>query len=124
MKTQSVLLVDDEELMLSSLERAFRGEPYQVLGAGSAQEALDKLSGNKDVAVVIADEQMPRMLGTQFLGIVARKYPAIRRVVMTGKPQVSEIISGIEAGEIHCFLKKPFDLFKLALTVREQLTLA
>ena len=78
-----VLLVDDEILVTEALRRALHKEAYTVHCACSATEALKILSHEK-IDVVVSDEMMPGMLGSDFLGIVCSEYPETIRIILTG----------------------------------------
>ncbi len=78
----TVLIVDDEVNVLSSLERTLRNEEYAVLTASSATEALDILQA-KSVDLIISDLGMPGMNGLELLKIVKEKHPAVARIVLT-----------------------------------------
>jgi len=72
--TRKVLFVDDEPHVTDSLKRSLRKEPYEVLSADSASEAL-KVLAREPVDVVVSDEKMPGMQGSEFLGRVCKLYP-------------------------------------------------
>jgi len=84
----TVLLVDDEPNVLTGLQRALRKEPYELLHASSVHEARTILR-NRSVDVVIADQDMPDLVGTVFLAEVHREFPATERFILTGKSTCS-----------------------------------
>lgn len=102
----AVLLVDDEPHVLEGLRWTLRGEAYDVLVAGSAREALEIL-GRRRIDVVVSDEQMPGMSGSEFLGKVAREWPRASRVMLTGRPTLEAAIRCINDGSVVRFLRKP-----------------
>src|SRR5690606_5844002 len=71
---RTLLLVDDEVNVLRSLVRLFRRDGYRVLAANSVREAFDLLASNP-VQVIVSDQRMPDMSGTEFLGRVRDLYP-------------------------------------------------
>ena len=78
-----VLFVDDEPNGTKALKRALRREPYDILSAGSADESLEMLE-RESVDVVVSDENMPGMTGSEFLAVVYEKYPDTIRIILTG----------------------------------------
>jgi len=103
----AVLCVDDEPQVLSALQRALRHEPYEVVTAPDSELALDCL-GRLPVDVVIADERMPQMNGSELLAEVHRRWPWMGRIILTGYPGPEIMIRGLEA-RIDFLLYKPWD---------------
>lgn len=103
----SVLFVDDEPEVLAALRRVFHREPYDVVTANDAATALEYLERNP-VRVVIADERMPGMSGSELLGEVRRRWPRIGRVILTGHPGHEVMIRGLEEA-VDFLLYKPWD---------------
>jgi two-component system probable response regulator PhcQ len=121
----TVLLVDDEPNLLEALRRALRREPYTLLEATSAEAAFDVLA-RTPVDVIISDEKMPGISGTELLAIVRKKYPDVVRIVLTGHASLEAAIRAINEGGVYRFLTKPFNHTDLAVTIRhaiEQKTL-
>jgi two-component system, probable response regulator PhcQ len=114
-----VLLVDDDDAALA-LAAALEGAPYEVLTARSAVEALEVLE-REDVQVVVSDEWMPGMRGVELLAQVAREYPYIVRILLTGDPQLDAAVRAINEGEIFRFLTKPCSAATLDGVIREAL---
>lgn len=107
-----IMFVDDEENILNSLRRVFRREPYEVITCLSAEDAL-KIMETKEVQVLITDQLMPGMKGTELLEVVKHKYPLVIRIILSGHSDMEDIIRAINEGEIYRFLKKPDDLTDL-----------
>ncbi|MBV9947088.1 MAG: response regulator [Myxococcales bacterium] len=101
-----MLLVDDDRDLLEGLELTLRRSPYAVLVARSGHEALAVLA-RRPVDVVVCDEHMPGMSGSELLERIAREYPQIGRVVLTGQPSLDAAIRCINAGRVARFLQKP-----------------
>lgn len=114
-----VLLVDDDEAALA-LAAALEDAPYEVLTARSAAEALGVLE-REDVQVVVSDEWMPGMRGVELLSQIAREYPYIVRILLTGDPQLDAAVRAINEGEIFRFLTKPCSSSTLDAVIREAL---
>jgi type II secretory ATPase GspE/PulE/Tfp pilus assembly ATPase PilB-like protein/FixJ family two-component response regulator/RNA polymerase subunit RPABC4/transcription elongation factor Spt4 len=111
-----ILFVDDEPNVLKSMLRIFRQENYGLLTAGSAQEALSKLSQNQ-VQVVISDHRMPEMNGTDLLREIKKRYPAIIRIMLTGYADVDAVMGAVNDGAVYKFITKPWNDDDLRLTV-------
>ncbi len=117
---KKILFVDDEPNILSALTRSQRNEPYEVLSASCPEEALEILA-RESVDVVISDEQMPGMPGSEFLAMVARLYPETIRIILTGEGSLNSAIRSINEGSIYRFLRKPCHTIDLTLTIHQAL---
>ena len=115
-----ILIVDDEPTITDTLKGVLSHEPYGILCAGSAEEALPILA-REQVDVVISDEKMPGMSGSEFLSLVRQKYPGTIRVILTGHASLESAIRAINEGEIYRFFTKPFNVFDLTITIRQAL---
>ncbi|MBT9313277.1 response regulator [Leptothoe kymatousa] len=103
-----VLVVDDEPNNLDLLYRTFYKE-FRLLRAESAQEALVELAKNPDTAVIISDQRMPSMSGTDLLKKVAEEYPNTVRIILTGYTDVEDLVDAINAGQVFKYLTKPWE---------------
>ena len=115
-----VLLVDDDQNLLNGLRRALSRERYELLTAVGAQAALEILKGVK-VDVIVSDERMPGLKGTDLLRIVAREYPETIRIMLSGQASLETAIRAINEGQIYRFLLKPCNEIDLALSIRQAL---
>ncbi|EIJ46075.1 two component response regulator protein [Herbaspirillum sp. GW103] len=115
-----VLLVDDEQSILSALKRSFRPLGYRLLTATSAEAGLDILA-SAEVDLVISDMRMPGMNGAQFLAQVKQQWPATMRILLTGYSEIGSTISAINDGGIHHYLSKPWEDRELLMTVAHAL---
>ena len=115
-----VLIVDDEPIITDMLKDVLSSEPYRILSAASAEEALDLLAQDQ-VDVLISDEKMPGMTGTEFLALARHKYPDTLRMILTGHASLESAIRAINEGEIYRFFTKPCNVFDLAITIRQAL---
>jgi DNA-binding NtrC family response regulator len=118
--TATILLVDDEANVLDALKRAFRREPYEFLTATSGAAAL-QLLGCHPVDVVISDEQMPGMSGSEFLTAVRRQYPHTIRMILSGQASLEAAVRAINEGEVYRFFLKPCNPTDLMFTIRQAL---
>jgi response regulator RpfG family c-di-GMP phosphodiesterase len=119
-KMPTILCVDDEPNILSSLRRLFRAKGFQVRVAegGKAGLALLELEA---VDLVISDMRMPEMDGAQFLAQVRERWPETVRLLLTGYSDVTSIIDAINRGEIYRYITKPWDDNDIVLIVRQAL---
>lgn len=102
----TVLLVDDDTNVTRSMRVALRREPFDILTANSAHEGLTILDEHH-VDVVVSDERMPRMSGSEFLTRVRRSHPNVGRIILTGEASVEATVAAINDAEIHHYLLKP-----------------
>lgn len=105
---RTLLLVDDEENILSSLTRLLRREGYKIFRANCGQAGLELLKEH-EVGVIISDQRMPEMTGVEFLGKVKDLYPETVRIVLSGYTDLKSITDAINEGAIFRFLTKPWD---------------
>lgn len=105
---RTLLLLDDEPHVLSSLNRLLRHEGYQILQANDARQAFELLAIHP-VQVIISDQRMPGMTGTAFLSAVKEMYPATIRIILSGYTEVNAVIESINLGAVYRFLSKPWN---------------
>lgn len=115
---EKVLLVDDEPRVLAALGRRL-GESFHLLTADSGQEALDILSRETGVAAVVADMRMPGMNGIDLLQEMARRWPEIRRLMLTGNTDQATAIAAANEGKVFRFFCKPCDTDQLAAAIND-----
>lgn len=115
-----LLIVDDEADNLDLLYRTFRRD-YKVLKAVSGPAALEILEKEGDVAVIISDQRMPLMSGTEFLSRTATQYPEIIRIILTGYTDVEDLVEAINTGKVFKYVTKPWDELHLMAVVQQAL---
>lgn len=120
MNDHTVLFVDDEENILSALKRVLRRENYQIITAASGQEGLKILDEHK-VQVVISDQRMPEMSGTEFLTHVRERFPNAVRIILSGYTDIDTITDVINKGHIYKFLLKPWNDDSLKMEISRAL---
>jgi len=113
----SVLVVDDEQIVLSALKETLEREKYRVVACSSPITALDML-GKQEFGVIIADQKMPEMLGLDFLVESRRIQPNSSRILITTVLSLPTIVDAINRGEIFRFVAKPWLREELLATVR------
>ena len=116
----TVLLVDDEEILLHALVRALRQQPYRLYTARSGKEALAVLKA-RPVDLVVSDEQMPGMCGSELMAWIAEHYPDVIRIILTGQATTDGTIRAINEGSVLHFFTKPCDMVHLAISIRKAL---
>ena len=105
---RALLLVDDEPNIIRSLVRLLRRDGYNILTAESGREGLEVLAEH-DVGVIISDQRMPEMNGTEFLSQVKDKYLNYVRIVLSGFTDLKSVTYAINEGAIYKFLTKPWE---------------
>ena len=104
---RTLLLVDDEENIVRSLKRLLRRDGYNILTANSGKEGLEVLNDD-NVGVIISDQRMPEMNGTEFLSQVKVLHPDTIRIVLSGYTDLNSVTDAINDGAIFKFLTKPW----------------
>lgn len=117
-RQRTLLVVDDEENIVSSLKRLLRRDGYRIITAHSGQQGLQRLAEN-DVDVIISDQRMPGMTGVEFLRRAKELYPHTVRMVLSGYTELQSITDAINEGAIYKFLTKPWDDDRVRGHIRE-----
>jgi thioredoxin reductase (NADPH) len=111
-----LLSVDDDSDVLRAIERDLRSEygaEYRIIGSDSPERALDLLKQlkirNDSVALLLADQRMPRMNGVEFLQEGTRIFPDAKRALLTAYADTNAAISAINEANINYFFMKPWD---------------
>jgi diguanylate cyclase (GGDEF)-like protein len=105
---RSILIVDDEANVRNALKRLLRRDGYKILTADSAREGLDMLARH-GVQVILSDQRMPGMNGTEFLNRVKELYPQTVRIILSGYAELECVIEAINRGAIYRFFTKPWN---------------
>jgi len=117
MQGKRILIVDDEENVISALKRTLVDENYEIEKASNGQEALEKLKVFP-ADIVLSDYMMPGMSGLEPLKQVKQLYPETIRIIITGRSDMQITIEAINNGDIFRFLLKPWDDEELKMTLR------
>jgi DNA-binding NtrC family response regulator len=115
-----VLFVDDERLVLEGLHDSLRRYAFHIESASSADEGLEILS-SKEIDVVVSDEQMPGMSGSEFLALVCEMYPETVRIMLHGQQGPAAGARAFVEGDVFRFMHKPSSAAELAATILEGL---
>jgi serine phosphatase RsbU (regulator of sigma subunit)/FixJ family two-component response regulator len=113
-----LLVVDDEPDNLDLLYRTFRRD-FQVFRAESGIKALDVLANSGEMAVIISDQRMPGMSGTEFLSRTVEQFPNTMRIVLTGYTDVADLVEAINSGQVFKYITKPWEPGKLKEVVTQ-----
>lgn len=116
----NLLFVDDELNILSALKRLFRPTGHKVMTASSGQAALEILENN-EIDLIISDMRMPEMDGAELLSRVAKQWPEIVRILLTGFADMESTIRAVNEGHIYRYVSKPWEDNDIKLTVEQAL---
>ena len=109
MKKRAVLFVDDDVIVLQSLERGLLDESYNKLYAKSSKEALEILQ-REEVHVIVTDMCMPEMNGLELLRTARKEHPNIIGIVLSGYEQDADLQTAVDEGEVFKLIHKPWKL--------------
>ncbi|MEL7333104.1 MAG: response regulator [Cyanobacteria bacterium J06560_2] len=113
-----ILVVDDEPDNLDLLYRTFYRD-FKVIKANSGRDALDLLADQGDIAVIISDQRMPGMSGTELLRLTADRYPNSIRIMLTGYTDVEDLVEAINEGKVFKYVTKPWEEDDLRTVVNQ-----
>ncbi len=113
----TILIVDDEPVVLSALKFTLEREGFHIVACASPRKALALLE-RRDFAVIISDQRMPEMLGLDFLVESRRLRPQASRILITAVLALPTLVDAINKGEIFRFVAKPWLREELVATVR------
>lgn len=118
----SILIVDDEQSVLNSLAFLFQRQGYDVLTSDHPRRALQQVAELQEVdslAVVISDYRMPTMSGIEFLHEIGQYAPDAKRILLTAKSDLVNVMEAVNQGGLYRFLTKPCSHDSLIKTVDE-----
>ncbi|OIR16208.1 cyclic di-GMP phosphodiesterase response regulator RpfG [mine drainage metagenome] len=116
----TLLFVDDEVNILSSLKRLFRPGGYRIFTAESGAQGLEIMQ-HEAVDLVVSDMRMPEMSGAQFLEQVNARWPDTIRILLTGHAEIGATIDAINKGHIYRYISKPWEDNDILLAIRQAL---
>jgi len=114
----TLLLVDDEDNILSAMKRLLRRDGYRILSAAGGDEALALLD-RETVDVIVSDQRMPGMSGVEFLRRARLSHPDTVRIVLSGYTELQSVTGAINEGAVYKFLTKPWDDEQLRANIAE-----
>ncbi len=103
-----LMVVDDEPDNLDLLYRTFRRD-FEVFKAENGFKALELLEAEGEMAIIISDQRMPRMNGTEFLSRTVDRFPDTIRIVLTGYTDVEDLVQAINSGKVFKYITKPWN---------------
>lgn len=113
----TILIVDDEENNLQLLRRTFRTK-YNILTAHNGLEALDVVKQHSDkISLIVSDQKMPVMEGTEFLKKVRETNPQIIKILLTGHVDTDILVAAINDCDLYQYILKPFEPEELKIAV-------
>lgn len=115
---KTVLALDDDQPVLNAIRRSLRHSGYKLLLTTDPQEAFAMLAAH-DVGVVITDQRMPAMTGSEFLRRIKHSYPNTSRMVLSGYSEFDTITRAINDGAIFRYLSKPWSDEDLAASIED-----
>lgn len=115
----TILVVDDEPASVRTVERALQDEA-RVVSATTAAQGLAALAA-EPVALIIVDQRMPEMTGTELLAHTAVQHPDVIRILLTGYTGIETLVDAINTGHVYYYLTKPWEPQALRLVVRRGL---
>ena len=121
-KLGKVLCVDDEPSILRSLQWLLKKE-FDVTIAASGQEALALLR-EQDFDVIISDQRMPGMMGSEFLREARKISPRSMRILLTGYSDLQAILRSVNDGEVFRFVNKPWNIKELPKIIADAATIS
>ncbi|GEM_PF-1400108 len=118
MEREKILIVDDEPRILEAFRRHLIDD-FDVLTAKSAEQGLEIISSNSDIAVILADYKMPGKDGVKFLAETRQLLPDSIRVIITGYANVDNALQAVNEGQVFRFLTKPLAIERLTRVIKE-----
>lgn len=112
-----VLYLDDDDANLLSFRANFRDQ-FDVYTSANPVEAYNMI-GEHDIDIVITDHNMPSMSGVEFLESIARDYPDVQRILLTGYTELVPVMEAINKGQVFRISTKPFNLKEISRMVSE-----
>ena len=120
MLSSTLLIIDDDTVVLDSLKRLFRVEGYEIVTAENAEEGLKQLE-KQNIDLIVCDYKMPGKSGLEFLQETLPQYPDVIRILLTGQADLDMAIDAINKGGVYKFMLKPWNNEELVITVKRAL---
>lgn len=116
-KKHTILAVDDEQNNLALIQRTLRHD-YNILLASNGEEALEIVRNYGDeISLIVSDQKMPIMEGTEFFKLITGKYPDIVKVLLTGHSNLDILVDAINECHLFQYIMKPFEPEQLCTIV-------
>ncbi|MFH2122472.1 MAG: response regulator [Pseudomonadota bacterium] len=117
-KMAKVLYVDDEEINLINFRESLCDE-FEIFTAISGEEALKLLEKEGEMALVVTDQRMPGIKGTNLLAMIREIMPRAERIIITGYTDPQDIIAAINEGHVYRYILKPWNVDELRISMRQ-----
>jgi len=119
-KKHTIMIVDDEEANRFALMSMLQSQ-YHVLGACDGYDAMRIIEDEEcpKISLIICDQRMPRMTGTDFLKKMTPFSPKTKRIILTGFMDIHAIIDSINKARIYQFVVKPYDRSELLMIIQQ-----
>lgn len=114
-----VLYVDDSNVNLILFKETFKKD-FEIILTEYPEEAL-KILEEKEIQVLVSDQRMPEMSGTELLEIVSEKHPNIRRYLLTAFTDAETVIEAVNVGRVHGYIKKPLKAEEVRASINSSL---
>lgn len=114
-----VLCVDDEENILKSIRRLLAEEDIETLTATSGEQGLEILQSIDGIGVIVSDQRMPGLCGTEFLQQAREIAPDVPRIMLTGYADITATIDAINKGGSYRYISKPWNDEELIRTIQD-----
>lgn len=115
--TARVLIVDDDQNLLSSLSDILVFKGYSVLGVNKAKEVLDLLV-HHEIEVALVDLRLQDTSGLELIQIIKKQFPYTECILLTGYASQSSAIEAIRSGA-YGYFQKPFDIDQVVLSIQQ-----
>ena len=118
----TILILDDDDIILLALEETLKLEGYNCLATSSYKEAVEFLNNNT-FSVVLSDQRMADIIGTDFLSFVKKVQPNASRILITGVLSTKTLLDAINTSEVFRFVSKPWireDLLKIVAEAHDR----
>ncbi|WP_420993507.1 response regulator [Cupriavidus sp. 30B13] len=120
----AILFVDDEATAVKYFQRAI-GALAPVVTGGSVEEGKALLDAHADsLAVLVSDQRMPGEYGNELLRYARERYPHIVRILTTAYSEIEHTVAAVNEGQIHRYIKKPWDITALRMELKQALEMA
>lgn len=116
MNRPRLLFIDDEEINRSNFQQNF-AEEYEILLAGSGEEALEIMAREDGLALILSDQRMPGLSGAEILARARELAPHAERIMITGYSEPEDIMAAINQGHVYRYILKPWTSSELRIAI-------
>ncbi len=116
MNRPRLLFIDDEEINRSNFQQTFADE-YEILLAGSGEEALKIMAQKNGIALILSDQRMPGLSGAEVLARARELAPQAERIMITGYCEPDDIMAAINQGHVYRYILKPWSNGELGIAI-------